>query len=499
MRPFPRSATALALTLLALALPAPAEVTFAPLFQDGAVLQRETPLPLWGTADPGERVQIEFLGRSASTVADAEGRWMLTLLPVPASAVPQTLHYQDSTGDHQLQDLLVGDVWICGGQSNMEWPVRNAVNAEAEIAAADHPLIREFQVAKRIARDPRTSASGTWVTCAPDTVPHFSAVGYFFARDVQTETHIPIGLINSNWGGTSAEAWLPPAAFDDLSLRVAATSHQAVAFRGIADRIADYHDKLTAWEQGARTAQKPGAPWTPGAENHALVLNNAMIAPLAPYALRGVIWYQGEANADQPATYREIFSGVITAWREQFAQPDLPFYWVQLANWAPGGNAAGTDWAFLREAQTQTLVLPHTGQALALDIGDSVDIHPRNKQAVGHRLARLALARLHGKDIVDTGPTFMTATIKDGSIVLDFEHANGLGTTDQTAPREFEIAGINGQFHPATASLTGSQVSVTAPAVPAPRYVRYAWRNDPAVNLVNAAGLPAVPFRTDTL
>lgn len=485
------------LAFVCLTAPLAAEVTFAPLFQDGAVLQRDKTLPIWGTADPGESVTIRFLDETASTTADDQGKWMLTLPPVAASSDPVTLHYQDNTGKHQLTNLLIGDVWICGGQSNMEWVVQNSNDAKAEIAAADHPLIRHIKIEKRIARDPITTASGTWVTCTPETVPHFTAVGYFFARDVQAETGVPIGLINSNWGGTAAEAWLPPSAFDDLSLRVASTSHQASAFNGIAHRVANFRQALTTWESGNRENKKPNAPWTPGAENHALVLNNGMIAPLAPYALRGAIWYQGEANADQPETYREIFSGVINAWRQQFNQPDLPFYWVQLANYRAGGNPDGTDWAILREAQTQTLALPHTGQALAIDVGDSADIHPRNKQAVGHRLARLALHQIHGKGIVDTGPTFSSATIDENSITIGFDHDADLHTTDGAPPSGFEIAGADEVFHPATAQFDSGNIALTSKSVPTPHFVRYAWRNDPRVNLVNDAKLPAVPFRTD--
>jgi sialate O-acetylesterase len=205
-----------------------------------------------------------------------------------------------------------------------------------------------------------------------------------------------------------------------------------------------------------------------------LVLNNAMIASLAPYALRGAIWYQGEANADQPETYREIFSGVINSWRAQFQNPDLPFYWVQLANWSPGGNADGTEWAFLREAQTQTLSLPHTGQALALDIGNSTDIHPRNKQAVNHRLARLALAEHYGQNVVYRGPAHHSTTYRDNQISVTFDHADGLTKSDGDAPREFEIAGVNGIFHSATAILSGNCLTLTAESVPAPREVRYA-------------------------
>jgi sialate O-acetylesterase len=497
MRPPQFRIATLTVALTLLAAPLVAKVTFAPLFQNDAVLQRETPLPIWGTADPGEVVRIQILGRVGSAVANDQGNWRLTLPPLPATSIPMTLDYSDSTGEHQLTNILVGDVWLCGGQSNMEWPLRNVNDAEAEIAAANYRFIRHIKITPNIARDPITTASGSWVTCTPETSPHFTAIGYFFARDVFAETKIPIGLINSNWGGTSAEAWLPPSAYDDLSLRVAATSHQAVTVRSIADRISDYQTKLQVWNAAPGNSKKPAPPWTPGAENHALVLNNAMIAPLAPFALRGVIWYQGEANADQPETYREIFTGIISSWRAQFEQPELPFYWVQLANWSPGGNANGTEWAFLREAQTQTLSLSHTGQALAIDIGDSADIHPRNKQDVGNRLARLALARLHGHDIADTGPTFAFATIEDAIIRVGFDHDEGLHTADGAAPLGFELAGADGIFHPATATIDSGNIAIASPSVPSPQFVRYAWRNDPPVNLINTAGLPTVPFRTD--
>ncbi len=490
---FSRVATVLALV----SSPLLAKVTFAPLFQDGAVLQRETPLPIWGTADPGEVIEVNILGRFGSAVANEAGQWRLTLPPLPATSIPMTLDYVDATGKHQLTNILVGDVWLCGGQSNMEFPLRSVNDAEAEIAAADYRFIRHIKIGRNIARDPITTASGTWVTCTPETAPHFTAVGYFFARDVYAQTKIPIGLVDSNWGGTSAEAWLPPSAYDDLSLRVAATSHQAVAFQGIADRLADYQAKLEAWTAEPGDAKKPGAPWTPGAENHALVLNNAMIAPLAPYALRGVIWYQGEANADEPATYREIFGGVIQAWRTQFEQPDLPFYWVQLANWG-GGDPDDTDWAFLREAQTQTLELPYTGQAITIDIGERDDIHPRNKQDVGNRLARLALARTYGHEIADTGPTFTSADVDGPTITVSFDHATGLHPKDGAPPLGFELAGADGVFHPATATLDGNRVILTATEVAHPLYVRYAWYRHLEVNLLNADDLPAAPFRTDT-
>ncbi|MCF3648634.1 sialate O-acetylesterase [Synoicihabitans lomoniglobus] len=494
----------LCLILAALASGASAEVTLAPLFTDHAILQRDQPVPIWGTADPDEIVTVSFAGQAVATTADAEGKWLVSLLPMPANASGQSLTVSSDTMI-VLDDILVGDLWLCGGQSNMEWPLRNANDAEAEIAAAQYPLIRHIKIERRIARDPITEARGSWTMCTPDTAPHFTAVGYFFARKLQAELNVPIGLVNSNWGGTPVEAWLPPSALQSLETRVLAASHQAVSYHRFAQQLASYQERLIEWETRRTAAVKvgenseepaPSAPWTPGAENHTAVLNNGMIAPLAPAALRGVIWYQGEANADQPETYRALFSAMITSWREQFQQPDLPFYWVQLANF---GSAENDGWAFLREAQTQTLELPHTGQAVIIDIGDAKDIHPRNKQDVGDRLARLALARDYGRPVEDSGPTFAAAVFEDTQVAVSFTHAKGLHTRDDEAPLGFEIAGKNGEFHAATARLDHKRVLLSAPGVMNPLYVRYAWRDHLDVNLVNGEGLPAAPFRTDTL
>ena len=468
-----------------------ADVSLAPLFTDHGVLQRDQPVPVWGTADDGEAVTVQFGGQSVSTVAAADGRWMVKLAAMPASAESRSLTV---TGNNTLtlNDVLVGDVWLTGGQSNMEWPLRMTNDAEAAIAAATYPEIRHIKIQRRIARDPLTTAEGEWVVCSPETAAHFTAVGYYFARRLHTDLNVPVGLVNSSWGGTSVEAWLSPAAFEDANIWADAYSHQAAAFRGMADNIATYRDRLT----DPNRTEAPTKPWTPGAENHALVLNNGMIAPLVPYALRGVIWYQGEANADQPSTYRSLFGALINDWREQFEQPELPFYWVQLANWG-GRDPDGNNWAFLREAQTQTLELPHTGQAIIIDIGDAKDIHPRNKLDVGDRLARLALRRLNGRDIIDSGPEFTAAFFEDADVRVVFAHAAGLRTTDGTPPKGFELAGRDFIFHPATGTIDGNAVVLTSEAVPMPLHVRYAWRNHLEVNLANGEGLPAIPFRTD--
>ena len=481
-----------------------ADVTLAPLFTDHAVLQRDQPVPVWGTADAGESVTVTFAGQSVSTAAIADGAWSVKLAPISANAAdaPLTVRGKNTI---TLSDILVGDVWLCGGQSNMEWPLRLSNDAETEAAAASYPLIRHIKIARQIARDPITAADGEWTVCSPETAPNFTAVGYYFARDVYREIGVPIGLVNSNWGGTPVEAWLPPSAMTDLDIQVASASHQAKSFTDIHNRFAGYRDELAAWNTMRREAEargnpfeqaKPTPPWTPGAENCALVLNNGMIAPLAPFALRGVIWYQDESNADQPETYRELFGALIKSWRSQFNQPDLSFFWVQLANFA-AGSAGGTGWAFLREAQTQTLSLPQTGQAVIYDIGEAGDIHPRNKKDVDARLAHLALARTYGREIEDSGPTFASATFDGSTARVEFNHAAGLATTDGAAPLGFEVAGSDGVFHTATARLDGRSIILTCPEVPKPLFARYAWRNHVEVNLVNSEGLPAAPFRTD--
>ena len=471
---------------LSLAAAASAAVSLAPVFTDHAVLQRDKPLPVWGAADPGESITVTFAGETVSTVADEQGQWSVALSALPANTTGQTLTVR-GVNTVEFTDILIGDVWLCGGQSNMEWPLRLTTDADTAIPAADLPLIRHLKIEGRIARDPINEARGTWTVCTPETAPHFTGVGFYFARRLLAETGVPIGLLNSTWGGTPAEAWLPPSALNDLDVLGASTSHQAASYQGIHDNIVRYREQLAA-------GKKPSMPWRPGAENTALVLNNGMIAPLAPFALKGVIWYQGEANADQPETYRTLFGAVIESWRAQFQQPELPFYWVQLANWTPGGIG----WAYLREAQTQTLELPHTGQVVINDVGDPDDIHPRNKTAVGERLARLALRRLEGRDIVDSGPTFTGAFFDDDSARVVFDHAAGLHTTDGGAPLAFEIAGADLKFHPATAAIEGpSAVRLRSEAVPLPLHVRYAWTGHTPVNLVNGDGLPTAPFRTD--
>jgi len=482
-----------------------AEVRLAAIFTDHAVLQRDQPVPVWGWANPGEDVTVTFHGQTHTTTAGEAGTWRINLDPMPAHAAGAVLRVS-GTNEISVQDVLVGEVWLCGGQSNMEWTVANSRDAEAEIAAGDFPLIRHIKVAKNIEADPIKTFSGEWTICSPETVGHYTAVGYYFARRLHRDLGVPIGLVNSTWGGTPVEAWLPPDSLRDPDMAVTVSRHQLLVNETIHNGNLRYQESLATWETAKAAAaatgetfadEKPNRPWQPGPFKTATVLYNGMIEPLLPYALAGTIWYQGEGNGGQPETYHAMFSELIEQWRTKFEQPDMPFYWAQLASWDAGGGD-GTDWAFLREAQHQTLALPHTGQAILMDIGEAGDIHPRNKQDVGDRLARIALANAYGQNVAYRGPHYTAITLRGEEVTVHLERATGLTTRDGEPPRGFELAGVDGEFQPAMARIEGERVILTSPTVTHPVLVRYAWRRWVDANLQNGAGLPAEPFRTDS-
>jgi sialate O-acetylesterase len=476
------------------------------LFTDNAVLQRDKPIPVWGTADAGEKVSVTLGGQTRSTTAGPDGKWRVDLPALPANAEPATLTI---AGDNTvtLSNILVGEVWIASGQSNMEWSLNNTFDKAIDVpASANFPLIRHIKIKKTVADAPASTAAierNSWEVASPSTTGNFSAVGYYFAKDVHELTGVPVGIIGSNWGGTPIESWIDPATYaagGDAAAK--ATERWAKVIADYPANKARFDADLAAWKEEQAAAKAAGEPFTkqqprgpagPGHQNTPAGLNNAMIAPLVPYAIRGAIWYQGESNAGRPAEYAELFPAMITGWRAQFAQGDFPFYWVQLANY---NNPEGTGWAFLREAQTKTLALPATGQAVIIDIGDRRDIHPRNKKDVGRRLARLALARDYGVNLVDSGPIPMNAEYDGGGFRITFETHGGL-----RAPLNelsgFELAGEDKVFHPATAKIDGSTVLVISAQVPEPVAIRYAWRDAPVAGLFNNEGLPAVPFRSD--
>jgi sialate O-acetylesterase len=515
-----------------------AEVKLASVFTDHAVLQRDTVVPIWGTAHRGEKITVAFRGQTLATKADRDGRWRVNLAPMPAQPYPADL-VVDGSNTITLRDILVGDVWLCSGQSNMEWPVRLSDDAVTETATAHFPLIRHFKVATQMAHDaPAADVQGSWTVCTAETAPHFTAVGFFFARELHRDLGVPVGLLNVSWGGTPIESWLSPA-------MLATTPHAASVAAAWAQTVAEYpakkaaHDqKMADWEKRAAAAKaagqpepadKPWRPAGPGLPEEPTVAWFGMVAPVVPFAVRGALWYQGESNVGRDAEYRDLFPALVKGWRDAwaaaaqpaspaeqprrrrhrkdaddapaapFAVEPVPFLFVQLPNYADN-NADGTAWARLREAQTAALSLPATGMAVAIDVGESTVLHPTHKQEVGRRLALVARAQVYGEGVDSAGPTFAEHTLEaDGSIRIRFDHAE-IGLVCR-GPRVqgFQIAGADRVFHPAEARLEGDTVVVSSPAVKAPMAVRYAYANDPqpAANLYNGAGLPAAPFRTD--
>lgn len=444
------------------------------------VLQREADVTIWGWADPGEaiRVSCDWIDTVSTTRADSDGRWQVVLRTGTAGG-PHTLTV--SAGNQiTLDDILFGEVWIGSGQSNMEMPLIKVSGAytgiqdsEKEVENANHPHIRLFQAGNFSSREPLEDvesgitmygippAKCEWSACTPESVPTFASTAYFFARELHRELNVPIGIIDSSWGGTPAEAWTPASGLKTLG----------------------YQNEL---DQAANLPQKAD-------QKIPTRLYNGMIHPLRKFRIRGVVWYQGEGNARRADKYHKLFSTMITEWRTAFGY-EFPFYYVQISPF----NYRGLNSAFLREAQLDTLSLSNTGMAVTMDIGNLTDIHPKNKQEVGRRLALLALAKDYGRDVVFSGPLYKSSTFKDGQARISFSHASGgLSTRDGKAPSHFELAGSDNVFHPATATIENDQVVVRSQSVPEPKSVRYAFNNDAIPNLTNKAGLPASSFRTD--
>jgi sialate O-acetylesterase len=507
-----------------------AEVTVAGIFSDGMVLQRGTPVPVWGWTEPGALVTVSFAGKTAKALAGAGGRWTATLPAGPARAKPSEMTVS-SANTIKITNVVVGEVWVCSGQSNMAWTVSRMVNSKdpndpvaAEIAAARGPLFRQYQVPNNLSPDaPAKDVKGAWVESTPETVPNFTAVGYFFGKRLRAELDVPVGLIKTAWGGTPAEAWTrrealegEPRAAPYLELwkkRAEAWNPEAAAKR--------YERQLATWKQAVakskekkrRLPRKPRAPNSPKKSPHyPSTLNNGMIAPLVPYAMSGAIWYQGESNAGRAHAYQKIFSNMISDWRAQWGRGDFPFGFVQLANFRKASPEPAEDaWAELREAQAMALRLPATGQAVIIDIGEAGNIHPRNKQDVGTRLALWALATVYDRDIVYSGPVFRAMEVRGAAVRVTFDHAGAglmMGKKEGRAPtvptpdaklKWFQIAGEDKKWSWAEAKIAGKNaVDVTAPSVAAPVAVRYAWSTNPeGCNLYNRTGLPASPFRTD--
>ena len=484
-----RRLAALVITSFALGSNAFADVQLPGIISDHMVLQRSVPVRIFGKAQPGEPVSVSFRGKTAQTIADAAGRWEAWLDPLtPGPAADMTIKGANIV---TVADVLVGDVWVGSGQSNMQWAVRQSDNAETEIAAANYPQIRLFYVPRKTSPAPVDDVDARWVLCSPATVPEFSAVLYFFGREMHRDTKVPMGLIHSSWGGTPIASWISgPSLIGNSRLQPFLTYWQN-AIMNYPLNNARYEQNLKKWEANGSQGARPVAPLGPGHAHEPTTLYNAMIAPLIKYAIKGALWYQGETEAGraQGDIYGEAMMTLVNDWRRAFAQGDFPFYWVQLANY---GNATKNGhWMRVQEGQVKAASLRNTGVAIINDIGNATSIHPTNKQDVGRRLALLALGK-------GGSPLYRQFTREGNAIRIWFENAGTALKTRGGGPvTGFQIAGADGKYVPAAATIEGATVRVSSPDVSDPRSVRYAWDYDPDANLVNAAGLPVSLFRTN--
>jgi sialate O-acetylesterase len=536
-----------------------ADVQLPAIFGDHMVLQQGVDLPIWGTADAGEKIEVEVAGETGTATADAEGKWRVQLPPLSKGTAPTSMTI---TGKNVLTfaDVLIGEVWLCSGQSNMEFGVTLLPHNDDLIKQANEPQLRFFVVPHTTALTPLTnitepsspfpSLRAHWQICTPETIAKdgtwsgFSAVGYFFGREIQKTTGAPVGLIGSYLGGTPAQAWTSlaglqkdpalqhyvddynkirsdlPQATAELPAKQAA--YEAAKAKWDQENGAAASAAYQAWKVASAKALAAGQPAPPlpkpsvpapqppsvdGGNPAPANLFNGMIAPLIPYAIKGVIWYQGEANAGQATEYQALFGALITDWREKWGQGDFPFLFVQLAGFKVHGDP---NWSFVRESQLDTLALPNTAMASAVDIGDMTSIHPTDKLDVGLRLALAAKHLAYGQDVVYSGPLYDKMTVEGSTIRVSFTQVGSglvIGTPPSVAPPltapttanlvSFTIAGEDKIWHPADAKIDGNTVIVSSSQVPNPVAVRYAWECLPPINLYNKEGLPASPFRTD--
>jgi sialate O-acetylesterase len=495
--------------------PASADVTLAKVFGSNMVLQRDRPAPIWGAATPGDTLTVTFAGQTHTATADKKGNWRITLTPLKASAKGRPLAVQSTIDNRQstIEDVLVGDVWLCSGQSNMAFALRSAASAKTELPAADHPRIRLLHMIqgtpggrsvygpKELARcTPEKYFAGTWTTCTPETAKNFSAVAYFFGRDLHQATRVPVGLIHNAVGGTPTEAWMSRATLEaDPQFRELLedwpASKQLHPFMSERSSI-----HLKAWREAATKAKAAGqpAPPMPGHPFKPAFLYESGIAPLMPFAIRGVIWYQGESNSTNPQLHERLFPAMIRDWRKGWGQKELPFLFVQLPGMGTSKGYRAEKWPEFREGQARALSLPNTGMAVTIDVGNPTNVHPRDKRTVGRRLALIARAKVYGEKIVCSGPALksLTAAADGRGVTLTFDCiGGGLAVRGGGKLTGFETAGRDGKFTPAEATIQGDTVLVATTGKPTA--IRYAWAPFPDANLINKEGLPAAPFRTN--
>ena len=480
-----------------------AEITLPSIFGDHMVLQQKQSNPVWGWAEPGEKVEVEIYGQSHSTEADEDGYWKVKLRPIPAGG-PYRLEIEGENEEFFFDDVLVGEVWICSGQSNMAWTVNNSYNAEVELLTANHPNIRLISVPQVGTQDAQNDFNGQWEACSADVLKDFSAVGYFFGRRLHDALDVPIGLIDNAWGGSAADAWIRRDVLEkdgrfDKMMKWWKDQESSYDYE---KELADWNRRVEKWKADGSQGSQPRRPsdLMTGNQRPANIYNG-VLHPTIGYGIRGAIWYQGESNASRAYQYRDLFPLMIQHWRDEWGQGDFPFYYVQLADYREEETQpVDSDWAELREAQTMTMDrLANVGQAVIIDVGEGRDIHPRDKQAVGNRLARWALAKDYGFDILFSSPRYKSMKKDGNKIVLTFDHVGqGLYSFDTREPVGFAIAGKDKQFVWADAEITGSnEVTVWSDSINAPVAVRYAWANNPVCNMFSRDGLPMAPFRTD--
>jgi sialate O-acetylesterase len=485
-----------------------ADVKMPALFNPHMVLQQGQYDRVWGWADPGEAVTVTIADQSKSTKADREGKWSVTLDPLKVGG-PHVLTVRGKN-TISIGDVLVGEVWLCSGQSNMQWDVRSANDGDLEARAARYPEIRLISVPQVGTQEPQKDFKGEWKVCGPNTVADFSAIGYFFGRQLHETLGVPIGLIDDAWGGSACEAWVCRDRLRAEGKFQALLDRWEKMEKDLPEAMEAYKTKLAEWEKAAEQARSEGKrpPQRPQSPDAQMAGNarpgniyNGVLKPTIGYGIKGAIWYQGETNAGRAYQYRDLFPLMIKSWRDEWSIGEFPFYWVQLADFmAEKPEPADSAWAELREAQTMTMSkLPNTGEAVIIDLGEGKDIHPRNKQDVAKRLARWALARDYGVNLPYRSPLYKSMEKKDGKIVITFDHVgNGLRTFDVPDPIGFAIASHDGKFVLAKARIVGrDQVEVWSEDVSDPAAVRYAWADNPVCNLYSQAGLPVTPFRTD--
>ncbi len=488
-----------------------AELKIPAIIGDHMVLQQKQADPIWGWDTPGSTITVTFGHQTQSAVAGPDGKWLVKLDPVPANDQPQSLKISDGSQSLEIKDVLVGEVWMCSGQSNMGFVLRDDWNGDLEVAGADIAGLRLIYVPHLGTQELQDNFKSAWKLSSPEAAARFTAVGYFYGRYLHQILHVPVGLIDNSWGGSAAEAWVRRSSLesDPRFAGLVARTVKNEAYQQSAQARLDYTNALNKYNTEAaadRAAKRPvgRAPQAPadwlGGNARPGNIFNGVVNPTRGFGIKGVVWYQGEANASRAKEYSSLFPFLIEQWRKEWNQGDFPFYWVQLANYMKKVDQPGdSPWAELREAQTQTLALTNTGQAVIIDLGEGKNIHPKNKHDVAARLVRWALVKDYGFKFPCRSPEFQSLTIKPEQVIVKFNcFGSSLRTFDVDEAVGFAVEGKDHTWHWATGKLLGNdRVELACPGVSEPVAVRYAWANNPVCNLTSLEGLPVTPFRTD--